>query len=397
MERSMNWRWDQGRLEYFRVQNIRKIACVLAQFDGATLAAGDILREPLHAGTGLLYPPENDPRYKIWRNFGRVFGQQLLATKIDDRLYVTEICRNLANQNESITDEQYIQFWIKRYASPSPSFEGYDRDSRPVFPFCAVIKLALSRLSRGGSPVKAEDAVAYLIGNNVTGEEALGYYLSLRPSNLQLPSERVRQIREMIAVLGQIPFLKWESSGLSIDRSALGPSFEADIMAYATPEPREPRLEKAEEILNQGSMNNILLPTPELPESSPDELSFLEGSRKRVTHIRIERSGRLRQIYMKKAENPSLCNMCTMDTRLTYPWTNMLIEVHHLLPLGSLLKVQSTTTSIRDVVGICPSCHKATHQFYKVWLSNRGLDDFRNESEAIQVFQEAKNSVVLAA
>ena len=145
----MNWRWDQGRLEYFRVQNIRKIACVLAQFDGATLAADDILREPLHAGTGLLYPPENDPRYKIWRNFGRVFGQQLLATKIDDRLYVTEICRNLANQDESITDEQYIQFWIKRYASPSPSFEGYDRDIRPVFPFCAVIKLALSRLSRG--------------------------------------------------------------------------------------------------------------------------------------------------------------------------------------------------------------------------------------------------------
>jgi predicted HNH restriction endonuclease len=75
----------------------------------------------------------------------------------------------------------------------------------------------------------------------------------------------------------------------------------------------------------------------------------------------------------------------------------MLIEVHHLLPLGSLLKVQSTTTSIKDVVGICPTCHKATHQFYKVWLTSRGLDDFRNESEAVQVFQDAKNSVVLAA
>jgi hypothetical protein len=115
----MSWRWDQGRLEYFRVQNIRKIACVLAQFDGASLDAEDILRAPLHEGTGLLYPPERNPQYKVWRNFGRVFGQQLLATKIGNRLCVTELCRNLASTVDSITDEQYIQFWIKRYASPS--------------------------------------------------------------------------------------------------------------------------------------------------------------------------------------------------------------------------------------------------------------------------------------
>lgn len=296
-----------------------------------------------------------------------------------------------------MTDEEYIQLWVKRYTFPSPSFEDYDKNAPQIFPFCAVIKLTLARLLQNGAPVKAEDTVAFLIGNKVTGEENLRYFLNLKASGLTLPEVRVRQIREMIAVLGQIPFLKWEAAGLQIDRTALGPSFERDIIAYATPEPNLPRRDKEQEILNQGSTQDIVLPTLELPESSSEEMTFIEGKRSRMTHIRIERSGRLRQIYMKRAVNPSFCNMCTLDTKLRYPWTNKLIEVHHLLPLGSLLRVERTTTSLRDVIGICPTCHKATHLYYQVWLSAHRLDDFRNDEEARRVFDEAKDRVVIAA
>ena len=396
----MSWRWDQGRLEYFQTQNVRRIAEVLNEFDGELISGtgvADILRTPLVDRTGLMFPPSNDPKYKIWRNFGRVFGQQLLAAKIDNRLRVSEVCRRLADVSGELTDEEYIQIWVKRYTSPSPSFEDYDKIAPQVFPFCAVIKLTLARLRQHGGPVKAEDVVAFLIGNNVTGEEAIDYFDRLVASRMTLPEVRLRQIREMIAVLGQIPFLKWEASGLSIDRTALGTSFERDIIAYATPDPHLPRKEKQEEILNQGSISNIALPTLELPESSSDEMTFIEGSRKRMTHIRIERSSKLRQIYMQTAANPSFCNMCATDTRLKYPWTSRLIEVHHLLPLGSLLRVERLTTSLRDVTGICPTCHKATHQYYQVWLAANGLDDFRSDEEARLVYSEAKKTVVLAA
>jgi len=290
-----------------------------------------------------------------------------------------------------------MQFLVKRYASPSPSFEGYDKNAAPMFPFCALIKLTLARLSQGSPLINAKDAADYLVANNSVGDEDLGYYRTLRPRLSRSSADTLRQIREMMAILGQVPFLKWEASSLSIDQSALGASFEADMMAYATPSPMLPRLDKFNEVLNMGSIGNILLPALDLPESSPEELNFIEGIRKRVTHVRIERSGRLRPIYMANTANSSLCDMCISDMRLRYPWTNSLIEVHHLLPLGSLLRVESKTTSLRDVVGVCPSCHKATHEFYRAWLSQRNLDDFRNEDEARAVYSEAKQSVIIAA
>jgi predicted HNH restriction endonuclease len=198
----------------------------------------------------------------------------------------------------------------------------------------------------------------------------------------------------MIAVLGQIPFLKWENYSLSIDVSALNRDFEVEIMTYATPQKRASRKEKDTEVLAQGTMNEIP-PIIDLPESRDEEISFIEGNRRRVTHLRIERSSRLRELYLSNKSDPTICNMCTMDTSITYPWSRFLIEVHHLLPLGSLLRVNASATSLEDVVGVCPSCHKATHQFYKAWLDTAGLEDFRSEEEAREVYLEAKQNIVL--
>jgi len=60
----MNWRWDQGRNQYFLFENIQKIASVLVGLDGVSLATGDPdpLRSPLEAATGLVFKPEH---YKV--------------------------------------------------------------------------------------------------------------------------------------------------------------------------------------------------------------------------------------------------------------------------------------------------------------------------------------------
>ena len=54
----MRWRWDQGRLQYFRYENIVKLAAVLESLDGVALGNGpDLLREPLTSATELPFLP----------------------------------------------------------------------------------------------------------------------------------------------------------------------------------------------------------------------------------------------------------------------------------------------------------------------------------------------------
>ena len=52
------WRWDQGRLDYFRFENIVNIARVLTTLDGVDLTSKhDLIRQPLESGTGLPFSP----------------------------------------------------------------------------------------------------------------------------------------------------------------------------------------------------------------------------------------------------------------------------------------------------------------------------------------------------
>ncbi|EGQ5302474.1 HNH endonuclease, partial [Enterobacter hormaechei] len=78
------WRWDQGRLDYFSVESLRKIASVFVDIDGAedTDPEYDPLREPLVLRTELPFSPDS---YKVWRNYARVIKLGLIASRIDGR------------------------------------------------------------------------------------------------------------------------------------------------------------------------------------------------------------------------------------------------------------------------------------------------------------------------
>lgn len=84
-----------------------------------------------------------------------------------------------------------------------------------------------------------------------------------------------------------------------------------------------------------------------------------------------------------------------MSQTIGYPWTDHVIELHHLLPLASPVRVESTGTSLNDLVGICPSCHRATHKYYSLWFRQNNVRDFRSYEEAYQVYLNTKNSIVL--
>jgi predicted HNH restriction endonuclease len=80
---------------------------------------------------------------------------------------------------------------------------------------------------------------------------------------------------------------------------------------------------------------------------------------------------------------------------IRYPWTDNILEIHHILPLSSALLVTATGTSFDDIVGLCPNCHKSVHAYYKNWLNKYDLDDFRNRNEAQEIYHKAKMRIVL--
>lgn len=155
------------------------------------------------------------------------------------------------------------------------------------------------------------------------------------------------------------------------------------------------RIENAEgEILNLGSgFSDTDLGDLTNIQISDFDREFTEGKKIRITHLKTERSTKLREFYFESTKFPHVCNMCSVDTISRYPWTNRLIEVHHLLPLSSPVRVENGTTSIKDVVGLCPSCHRATHKFYTFWLKNNDIKDFRSYSEARDAYQIVKSEI----
>ena len=148
----MRWRWDQGRLDYFQFENIVNIARVLCELDGVSLNTKvDLLRQPLEHGTGLPFAPSH---YKVWRNYARTFACAMLATRINDKLFVTDLCRKLAAKPIELTSDQYFSFVFSRFALPYPAFDSYNANLTTAFPFVAIAKFVLSR-PIGGVNTKA--------------------------------------------------------------------------------------------------------------------------------------------------------------------------------------------------------------------------------------------------
>jgi hypothetical protein len=200
-----------------------------------------------------------------------------------------------------------------------------------------------------------------------------------------------RQIRELVLFISQFSFLKWDNPYLILDVSSVEEAIK--ISAAFNPTKLERLSERTAELLQRGQIVGSGVPEIQPIESTLNafDIDFTEGSRAKALHLRIERSAKLREMYFARASNPSVCNMCSRDTLDHYPWADRLIEVHHLLPLSSPLKVEKQSTSLQDVVGLCPTCHRATHKFYSSWLRDQNISDFQTHIDARKTYELAKN------
>ena len=199
----------------------------------------------------------------------------------------------------------------------------------------------------------------------------------------------------MLIFISQLSILKWYNGALYLDISAKDYEDYNGFSHLINPLFKEPKEIREEEYLAMTSLTGeIVYPFKLQSREIPTDDIFVEGKRTRVTHIKIERSPLLRRLFFEK--NPeTICDMCVCNTRERYPWTDNLLEVHHILPLSSTLLITGEGTSLNDVVGLCPNCHKSVHTFYKNWLNEYRLEDFRSRDEAKEIYVRAKTSMVV--
>lgn len=388
----MKWRWDQGRLEYFRFDNIVKIAHVLRALDGVPLnTSTDFLRQPLKNETGLPFSPSH---YKVWRNYARTFACSMLATNVDGRMFVTDLCRKLAASPLELTSDQYFNFVFSHFTLPFPAFDDYNANLTITFPFVAIAKFVLSRSPYDVSlGITLEDVFTYVIGNSCTGVEDLGFYSQLKPTDRRPLGDEQRQVREMLVFMGQSSYLKWFDKKLYVDSKDT-----ASILKVLVPVVRNERKRNAAEefmaLTETGSARDRRRLDIALSDRDVPSIGFGEGKRMFGTHGKLERSPLVRRHFFH-AHPKLVCDACGMDVKYRYPWTENILELHHVLPLCATISVNGTTTLLEDMVPLCPSCHRSVHIYYRQKLAEWGIEDFGSKKMAHDVYNLAKMEIVV--
>lgn len=385
------WRWEQGRLDYFDFNNIKLIANALINLEGIRLepSSAPVIRDVMENTTSLPYLPTS---YSVWRNYARVFRCELLAAEIDKKLIVSDICRALAGRSNDAWDvDDYFSFMIPRFYYPSPAFIDYDHNAQRIFPVCALLKYLLAKQKQtGDGAITVEEVFSILIGNSCTGFEPQEFYYRLSQTGHKPMGDQRRQVREMLIFYSQCSFLKWREGTLYLDVDIRDANTLNQIESLTSPIQNTRNIDKDAEVLSLASLASFSIVAVNAERTMPNDLSFTEGKKVRVTHLRIERSPRLRRLFFETLPRPILCDVCDKDMNRIYPWTVDLLEVHHLLPLSSSIAIQEGDTSFGDLVPLCPNCHKSVHVYYRNWLRESRLDDFPSKNHANQAYGEAK-------
>lgn len=330
------WRFDQGRMDYFQFDEIKRIAEGLYSINGIDRPKleNDLIRQSLSTLSARPFLPTN---YTVWRNYKRVFGCQMLATEIHGKIICTDVCKALANIDQEVDVDDYMKHFATNFYYPSPVFAGYKNTGKQIFPVISIIKFLIAKLIYTSEAfLSLPDICSHLIANQVTGTEPLEFYQQITPQNFY---GDIRQARELVRFISQFSFLKWRNPNLFLEVESIQKSKQ--ILSYLVPRIKE-RLPLPEgEVLNLGSnFENSTLAEITLEQADIFDQGFTEGSRIRATHLRTERSRKLKEFYFIFAKMPHVCNMCELETRKKYPWVNRLIEVHHLLPLSSPVQVE---------------------------------------------------------
>jgi hypothetical protein len=384
------WRWDQGRTAYFQFDALRQISVFVERHNFKAAQRSVLLAE-----TGLAFaaPGTHSP----WRNYSRVLKLCLLVSEIGEVAQPTRVAHLLASPG-TVTCDEYMHFLARAFTDPSPALEGWEPSTRCRFPLLFTLKYLLTKRAFLHEPVSTLSEIfgAYKLSGFVGDESEAAFIDAVRRHKEyeiagQKSQDDVRQARESLKVIAQISYLHLEKSEvvLSLDApSALSILKGLRPVQGQKADNRELELRRLASQFRVGADGNF---SDYLNAAANDVIQsgFVEGNKVKKTHLVIERNNSLRNAFFNS--HPSaLCDVCSLDTKATYPWAKRVLDLHHLLPLSSGIQVKKFSTTLDDLVPVCPSCHRAVHRYYDQWLSREGLLDFPNEIQARVVYGDLK-------
>lgn len=406
-------------MQYSKFELIQKMAPILVEFDGSDLLLKNTaLKEKLVKETNLTFKPEGES-YRIDRNYKRIFECSLLATFDNHILIVSEICKDIASRNPRIlTADKYIREVERRFRYPFPAFDNYSEAQSICYPFLSISKLLLTRAMFDGkqkTTLTLDEIGQFLIANDVDGLESYEFYKQLAPKRYSFRESEKRQVREMMSFLGQKNYFHYKNDVLSltgldsslyesefnllkpreiavIPRSVYQSAFRNDIpMPHGVVLIPQTRVEDFLQITAMESYEEDPLEENQRSWGAKAVAEFVshEGKKRISIHRDRERSPIVRRAYISSNPNPT-CNLCGRNMHEEYPWTHYLLEIHHLMPLAANDENGVVATTLDDVVGLCPSCHRAVHAFYLQYLKESGQKDFLSKQEATQVYDMIK-------
>ncbi len=385
------WHWDQGRLAYFQFDAMRRIASFVVVSDFKKASRLDLL-----TATGLPFLPKT---YSPWRNYSRVLKLCLLVSEVGNQAQATPVAQILA-QTGAVTCDEYLHFLVCSFTEPVPALADWQTNAEFRYPLLFALKCLLTKSAIAPeTPVASLNEIigAYRISGFTGGEDAnrfiavVGRNAGYENAGRTAPENLRRQARESLKVIAQISYLHIRNNQIIV---SLNPADAQEIFEDLAPigGPRaadgEAEIRRLATLFKDGSTSISF----EYPNTIVDEVmesGFREGGKVKKTHITIERNSRLRKDFFA-ARPTSTCDVCALDTAKTYPWTERVIDLHHLLPLSSGTRVEASGTTFDDLVPVCPNCHRAIHRFYEGWLNNNERKDFINSDEARAVYQELK-------
>lgn len=389
---SKMWHWDQGRLAYFQFEALQRISAFVMHHD---FKLAD--RSLLASETGLLFqaPPTHSP----WRNYSRVLKLCLLIYERSNVALATPVA-SILSQPGTVTCDEYMHFLVQVSTEPSPALADWRPEAEFRYPLLFCLKYLLMKTATGaGASASVKEIIGAYHVTGFTGDEdetEFAYTLARRSTfeeaGANAPEELKRQARESLRVISQISYLHLSAG--DIIQVSLAPEDGRNVFLSLNAISGPRATNRNDEILRladlfQGGSTMDDFEYPNTILSDVVESGFIEGSKVKKSHIIIERNTNLRKAFFE-ARPTSVCDMCRVDTAKTYVWTNRILDLHHLLPLSSGTRVESTGTTFKDLVAICPTCHRATHRYYDRWLNDNHRKDFASAVESRDVYQKMK-------
>ncbi|TPK60562.1 HNH endonuclease [Mesorhizobium sp. B2-4-19] len=379
------WNWDQGRLDYFQFDELRKIAKFAVKHD---LKAVDV--DDMSKATGLPFLP-NKPGYKPWRNYSRTFKLMMLATSSGTSSKPTPLAKLLAEDGKITTDE-FFHFLAEATTDPSPALSGWDNTVAPRYPLLFALKYVLTRANEGLLTTDISAIVAAYAASGFVGDEDQTAYLGIA-RKAYAPIQGQRQANESIRVLSQISYLSTNRTSVTV---SLDEKDSLELFEQLSPVGGTRLADGDAEIqritaLYGNAIADLVFEYPNTVLSDTEEAGFVEGGRVQKTHLTIERNAKIRQAFF--VANPSpVCDFCGTNTEESYPWATRILDIHHLLPLCSGARTNAKGTILDDLVANCPTCHRAVHRYYDMWMKKNKKKDFEDAGQARAVYGEAKKA-----